>query len=84
MMGRTPFYRTSNELEHHLLNIERTRTCSLIISRTSIEHRTNIEHFCYFDVHNNYYSKSSIWTFCEELEEDSILLLIIEISFSVS
>ena len=22
VMGRTPFYRTSNELEHHFLNIE--------------------------------------------------------------
>ena len=30
VMGRTSFYRTSNELEHHFLNIEgtRTRTCS--------------------------------------------------------
>ena len=81
-----------------LSNIDRTRTSFFEhrtnsnmfiyhqsnIDRTSNEHRTNIEHFCYFDVHNNYYSKSSIWTFCEELEEDSILLLIIEISFSVS
>ena len=49
VMCRTPFYRTSIELEHHFSNIERTRTCSLIISRTSIEHRTNIEHFSYFD-----------------------------------
>ena len=26
VMGRTPFYRTSIELEHHFLNIERTQT----------------------------------------------------------
>ena len=33
-MGRTPFYRTSNELEHHFLNIERTQTCSPFGNRT--------------------------------------------------
>ena len=27
-MGRTPFYRTLNELEHHFLNIEQTRALS--------------------------------------------------------
>ena len=35
-MGRSPFYRTSNELEHHFSNIERTRTCSSIGDRTQI------------------------------------------------
>ena len=35
-MGQTPFYRTSNELEHHFSNIERTRTCSFIVDRTRI------------------------------------------------
>ena len=30
VMGRTPFYRTSIELEHHFSNIERIRTCSSI------------------------------------------------------
>ena len=34
VMGRTPFYRTSNELKHHSLNIERTRTRSPIGDRT--------------------------------------------------
>ena len=34
VMGRTPFYRTSNELERHFLNIERTQTCSSIGDRT--------------------------------------------------
>ena len=47
-MGRTPFYRTLNELKHHFSNIERTRTCSSFGNRTRtpyfwlrmIEHRT--------------------------------------------
>ena len=34
MMDRTPFYRTSNEFEHHFLNIKRSRTCSSIDDRT--------------------------------------------------
>ena len=34
VMGRTPFYRTSIELEHHFSNIERTHTCSSIGDRT--------------------------------------------------
>ena len=34
VMGRTPFYRTSIELEHHFSNIERTRTCSFFDDRT--------------------------------------------------
>ena len=34
VMGRTPFYRTSNKLEHHFSNIERTQTCSYIGDRT--------------------------------------------------
>ena len=46
-MGRTPFYRTSIELEHHFSNIERTRTCSSIGDRTRTPffgfERTNIE-----------------------------------------
>ena len=29
-MGRPPFHRTSNKLEHHFSNIEQTRTCSSI------------------------------------------------------
>ena len=49
VMGRTPFYRTSIELEHHFLNIERTQTCSSIGDRTRTpyfwlrtnEHRTS-------------------------------------------
>ena len=49
VMGRTPFYRTSIELEHHFSNIERTRTCSFVDDRTrtpyfwlrTIEHRTS-------------------------------------------
>ena len=48
-MGRTPFYRTSIELENHFSNIERTRTCSSIGDRTRTpffwlrtnEHRTS-------------------------------------------
>ena len=28
VMGRTPFYRTLNKLEHHFSNIKRTRQCS--------------------------------------------------------
>ena len=48
VMGRTPFYQTSNELEHHFLNIERTQACSSIRDRTqspffwlqTIKHRT--------------------------------------------
>ena len=48
VMGRTPFYRTSKELEHHFSNIERRRMCSSIGHRTgtpifwlwTIEHRT--------------------------------------------
>ena len=47
VMGRTPFFRTSIELEHHFSNIERTRTCSFVGVRTrtpyfwlrTIEHR---------------------------------------------
>ena len=34
VMGRPPFYRTSNELKQHFSNIERTRTCSSISDRT--------------------------------------------------
>ena len=34
VMGRTPFYRTSNELEYHFSKIERTQTCSSIGDRT--------------------------------------------------
>ena len=34
VMCRTPFYRTSIELEHHFSNIERTQTCSSIGNRT--------------------------------------------------
>ena len=34
VMGQTPFYLTSNELEHHFLNIERTRTCASIGDQT--------------------------------------------------
>ena len=34
LMSRTPFYRTSKELKHHFLNIERTRTYSFIGDRT--------------------------------------------------
>ena len=34
VMGRTPFYRTSIELEHHFSNIERTRTCSFFDDQT--------------------------------------------------
>ena len=30
VMGRTLFYWTSNELKHHLSNIQRTQTCSLV------------------------------------------------------
>ena len=49
VMGRIPFYRTSNELEHYFSNIERTRTCSFVDDRTrtpyfwlrTIEHRTS-------------------------------------------
>ena len=33
-MGRTPFYRTWNDLEQHFFNIERTQTCSCIGDRT--------------------------------------------------
>ena len=33
-MGRTPFYRTSIELEHFFSNIEWTRTCSFVGDRT--------------------------------------------------
>ena len=33
VMGRTPFHRTSIELEHHFSNIERTRTCSFVGDR---------------------------------------------------
>ena len=49
VMGWTPFYRTSIELEHHFSNIERTRTSSFVGDRTrtpyfwllAIEHRTS-------------------------------------------
>ena len=34
VMGRTPFYQTSNELKHHFSNIERTQMCSSIDDRT--------------------------------------------------
>ena len=34
VMGQTPFYRTLNELEHHFVEIERTRTCSYFSDRT--------------------------------------------------
>ena len=34
VMGRTLFYRTLNELEHHFSNIKRTLTCSSIGDRT--------------------------------------------------
>ena len=40
-MGRTPFYRTSNELEHHFLNIKRTQLCS------SIGDWTRTPYFCF-------------------------------------
>ena len=49
VMGQTPFYRTSNEPEHHFLNIEQTQTCSSIGDWTrtpyfwlwTIKHRTS-------------------------------------------
>ena len=34
VMGRKPFYRTKNELEHHFENLKQTRTCSTIDDRT--------------------------------------------------
>ena len=34
VMGPTPFYGTSNELEHQFLNIEQTQKCSSIGDRT--------------------------------------------------
>ena len=34
VMGRTPFYRTSKELEHHISNIVQTWTCSSIGDNT--------------------------------------------------
>ena len=39
VMGRTPFYRTSIELEHHFSNIERTLTCSSIGDQTQTLYR---------------------------------------------
>ena len=33
VMGRTPFYRTLNRLEHHFLHIKQTQTCSPIGDR---------------------------------------------------
>ena len=49
VMGRTPFYWTSIELEHHFSKIEWTRTCSFVNDRTrtpyfwlrTIEHQTS-------------------------------------------
>ena len=43
VMGRTPFYWTLIELEHHFLNIEQTRTCSsnTLFWLWTIEHRTS-------------------------------------------
>ena len=49
VMGRTPFYRISIELEHHFSNIQRIPTCSFVGDRTrtpyfclrTIEHRTS-------------------------------------------
>ena len=37
-MGRTPFYRISNDLEQHFSNFEQTRTCSDIDDRTRSPH----------------------------------------------
>ena len=54
VMGRTPFYRTSNELEHHFRtsnelehhfsNIEQTRTYSSENSRTSNKYQMNFKY----------------------------------------
>ena len=44
-MGRTPFYRTLKELEHHFLNIERTRTCSSTGHRTQTPYSTVTSQF---------------------------------------
>ena len=42
VMGRIPFYRTSNKLKCHYLNIERTRMCSYVGDGTRIPYvRTN-------------------------------------------
>ena len=38
VMGRTQFYRTSDELEHHFLNVEITWVCSSIYDRTWTSH----------------------------------------------
>ena len=35
-MGRTPYFRTSIELEHHFSNLEQTRTCSFAGDQTPI------------------------------------------------
>ena len=43
-MGRTPFYRRSNELEHHFPNIERTLTCSSIVDQTQKKTTFGFEH----------------------------------------
>ena len=55
-MGRTPFYRTSNDLKHHFSNIERSRT-------SFFEHRTNSNVFIYWWSNSNtLFLASNDWT----------------------
>ena len=63
VMGRTPFYRTSNKLEHHFSNIEQTRTCSSIDTRTRIPYfwLWTIEHRTSNDEHRPITNNLSVW-----------------------
>ena len=82
VLDQTPFYRISNVLEHHFLNIKRTRTCSSISDRTwtryfwlrTIKHRTSNLIGLWLDL-LSYSSNSLEQNFFEQWKDSNTLFL---------
>ena len=64
-MGRTPFYRTSIELEHHFSNIERTRTPYFKLRKLNMEPN---KAFTIFTTLLNELTRTSFFRTSNELE----------------
>ena len=83
VMGLTPFYRTSIELEHHFSNIERTRTCSFVDDRTRTPYfwlRTNFEPNRAFTIFTKLLIELTRTAFFRTLNElERVHLLVIEL-----
>ena len=84
VMGRTPFYRTSNELKHHFSNIELERVHLLVIE---LEHpifgfeRSNIEPNRAFTRFTNLLfelTRTSLFRTSNELERVHLLVIELE------